>query len=228
MAVARTPTLARLPSRVVYNGYDVDRWRPDPGAGAEFRARHGLSPDGLVVVTVSALERAKGQDVALQALEEVQRGGTPITYVLVGDGKHAAQIRARALHSPVATVFTGFLHGADIIGALNAADLYLHPAREEIFPNAVAEAMACGRAVVATEIGGMSELLGPDGGAGLLVPPDRPDVMADAIRRCIADAELRARLGVAGRRRIETRFPVPSMVDGYERALFAALDPVAR
>ena len=222
-AQARTPALAGIPSRVIYNGYDTTRYRPDPAAGAAFRARHGLAADGLVAMTLSVLEWAKGQDVALEALERLHRQGMRITYVIAGDGRHAEQVRRRAEGSVVPTVLTGFLQGDDVVGALNAADLYLHPAREEIFPNAVAEAMACGRPVIATEVGGMSELMGPDGQAGVLVPPGDVDALAEAVGRCAADWRLRARLGAAGRRRIEACFPVSAMVEGYERALLAAV-----
>ena len=222
-AVARTPALRRIPSRVIYNGYDPDRYRPDADAGARFRAAHGIAPGRLVVLTVSALERAKGQDLALQALQRLRSGGIDPVYVLVGDGKHAEQMRERARHSGVATIFTGFLHGANVLEALNAADVYLHPAREEIFPNAIAEAMACARPVIATRVGGVPELLGDDGDAGLLAPLEDVDALAAALGRCATDPELRARLGNAGRRRIETRFPMSAMVDGYERAVLAAL-----
>jgi glycosyltransferase involved in cell wall biosynthesis len=222
-AQARTPALARIPSRVIYNGYDTARYRPDPAAGAAFRARYGLPAEALVALTLSALERAKGQDVALEALERLYAEGVRVTYVIAGDGKHAEQVRRRAEESVVPTVLTGFLRGDDVVGALNAADLYLHPAREEIFPNAVAEAMACGRPVIATGIGGVSELMGPDDQSGVQVRPGDADALAGAIRRCAADEGLRARLGAAGRRRIEGCFPVSAMVEGYERALLAAV-----
>lgn len=224
-AQTRTPALGRIAGRVVYNGYDCGRFRPDPDEGATFRARYGLPSDGFVALTLAALEWDKGQDLALQALERLSGEGLPITYLIAGDGKHAEQIHRRAAGSVVSTRFTGFLHGEDVIGALNAADLYLHPAREEIFPNAVAEAMACGRPVIASEIGGMAELLGPDGQAGLLVRPGDADALAEAIRRCAGDEGLRARLGAAARQRIEACFPVSAMVDGYERALLATVGP---
>ena len=222
-AFARTPALKRLPSRVVYNGYDSARYHPDPEAGARFRAQHGIAPGRLVVLTVSALERAKGQDLALEALRRLGSEGHDPVYLLVGDGKHAEQMRERARHSEVETIFTGFLRGSAVLEALNAADVYLHPAREEIFPNAIAEAMACARPVIATRVGGVPELLGADGEAGLLVPLQDPDALTAALRRCAAEPALRARLGAAGRCRIETRFPVSAMVDGYERAVLAAI-----
>jgi glycosyltransferase involved in cell wall biosynthesis len=222
-AFARTPALKRLPSRVVYNGYDPARFRPDAEAGARFRAQHGIAPDRLVMLTVSALERGKGQDLALQALHQLRTEGHDPVYVLVGEGKHASQMRERARRSEVASIFTGFLRGTAVLEALNAADVYLHPAREEIFPNAIAEAMACARPVIATDVGGVPELLGADEEAGLLVPLQDADALTAALRRCAADPALRARLGAAGRRRIETRFPMSAMVDGYERAVLAAV-----
>ncbi len=222
-ALARTPAFRRIPSRVIYNGYDADRYRPDADAGARFRAAHGIAPGRLVVLTVSALERAKGQDLALQALQRVRSGGVDPVYVLVGDGKHAEQMRERARHSGVTTIFTGFLRGGEVLEALNAADVYLHPAREEIFPNAIAEAMACARPVIATRVGGVPELLGADGDAGLLVPLEDVAALAAALGRCAAEPALRAELGEAGRHRIETRFPMSAMVDGYERAVLSAL-----
>jgi glycosyltransferase involved in cell wall biosynthesis len=194
-ALERTPALRRLPSRVVYNGYDTDRYRPDPEAGARFRARHGVAPDRVVVLTVSALERAKGQDLAFLALRQLRAEGLDPVYLVAGDGKHAEQMRERARQSGVTAIFTGFLPGAQVVEALNAADVYLHPAREEIFPNAIAEAMACARPVIATRVGGVPELLGPDEEAGLLVPLQDPDALAAALRRCAADPELRSRLG---------------------------------
>jgi glycosyltransferase involved in cell wall biosynthesis len=222
-AFVRTPALRRLRSRVIYNGYDAERYRPDPDAGARFRAAHGIAPGRLLVLTMSALERAKGQDLALQALQRLVGEGADPVYVMAGDGKHAEQMRERARHSGVTTIFPGFLRGPQVLEALNAADVYLHPAREEIFPNAIAEAMACGRPVIATRVGGVPELLGADDEAGLLVPIEDVAALAAALGRCAAQPELRARLGAAGRHRIETRFPMSAMVDGYERAVQAAV-----
>jgi glycosyltransferase involved in cell wall biosynthesis len=220
-ALARIPFLTRIPNRVVYNGYDTERYRPHPEAGMAFRARLGLPSDRLVALTLAALETGKGQDVALRALARLRAEGLGVTYLIAGAGKHAEQLRDAAEVSGVPSVFTGYLEGDDVVGALNAADVYLHPAREEIFPNAVAEAMACGRPVITSDVGGLPELVGPDRAAGLLVPSGNWAALADAIAACAADEQLRRRLGAAARRRIEECFPLSSMVDGYERAVHA-------
>jgi glycosyltransferase involved in cell wall biosynthesis len=102
---------------------------------------------------------------------------------------------------------------------LAAADIAVHPSLHEIFPNAVGEAMACGRPVIAADAGGTSELIGNSGEAGILVPAGDPDALAQAIGGLLADPERRTQLGAAARRRIETEFPLSRMIDEYERIL---------
>jgi glycosyltransferase involved in cell wall biosynthesis len=111
-----------------------------------------------------------------------------------------------------------------MIAALSAADLVLHPSLQEIFPNAVGEAMSCARAVVAADAGGTGELLGRDGRSGRLVPPNDPEAMAVAVGTLLLDSELRMELGRAARQRIQAEFPLERMIDGYETALRQVLD----
>jgi len=87
----------------------------------------------------------------------------------------------------------------------------------------VLEAMAHGRPVVATPVGGTGEVV-VDGETGLLVPPRDAAALADALKRLLADGELRARLGAAGRRRVAERFTAAEM----ERRVLEIYDEVAR
>lgn len=91
-------------------------------------------------------------------------------------------------------------------------DLYVHPALMEGFGIAVLEAMAMRRAVVATATGGVPEIV-VDGETGLLVKPGDPDGLARAVVSALNDGVRRAAFGLAGRRRIETRFTVEVMMD---------------
>jgi glycosyltransferase involved in cell wall biosynthesis len=105
---------------------------------------------------------------------------------------------------------------------MRAADLVVHPSHEEGFPNTILEAMAAGKAVVATNVGGIPEAV-MDGETGILVPPRRPDRLAEALLALLNDPERAARMGKAGRRRVVDAFPLGKMVreveEMYDRLL---------
>jgi glycosyltransferase involved in cell wall biosynthesis len=211
--------MARIPGFRIANGYDTKRFAPQEEAGQAFRHKWGLAPHTLVVLTSAKLARNKGHEVAIAALERVHRSGVDLVYLVCGDGVREMELRTLAAASGLPNRFTGLLETDEIIAALSCADLVLHPSTQEIFPNAVAEAMACARAVVAADDGGTGELVGRDGSSGILVPPNDAGTMAQAVSTLLADPARRALMGSAARRRIETEFPLHRMIDGYERAL---------
>jgi glycosyltransferase involved in cell wall biosynthesis len=223
-AYRQSPWLRRIPQVQIPNGYDTDRYRPDRNSGLSFRAAHGIGPDRFVVVTPGKLARNKGHDVAFRALAiAAAREGLPLTYVVLGDGVREAELRSLAGRLRLPTIFTGLLSPVEVAAALNAADLVVHPSPQEIFPNAVGEAMSCARPVIATDAGGTGELVGRDGSAGVLVAPGDSEALAKALTALVHDPERRRSLGNAGRRRIEVEFPLRRMIDGYETALAGML-----
>jgi glycosyltransferase involved in cell wall biosynthesis len=218
-ASRQAPWVARVKGYRIANGYDTDRFAPRPTAGVAFRERWDISPDIPMVLTSAKLARNKGHDIALQALDRVRRSGQDLVYVICGDGARESELRSMAAAFRLPVRFTGLLGVDDVVAGLNAADLVLHPSEQEIFPNAVGEAMACGRPIVAANAGGTAELLGTDGSAGVLVPPGDPAAMAAAVCALTPNASRRSGLGAAARRRIQTEFPLSRMIDGYEAAL---------
>ena len=146
-------------------------------------------------------------------------------YVVCGDGVREPELRAMVAAFQLPACFTGLLDPEELIAGLSTADLVVHPSSREIFPNAVGEAMSCARAVVATNSGGTAELVGEDGTAGVLVPPDDPESMAAMVAVLLKDPARRARLGAAARARIEGEFPLRRMIDGYEAALKQIIRP---
>jgi len=213
------PWMKRIAHYQVPNGYDTIQYAPRPLAGADFRRKYGIPAKALVVLTSAKLSRDKGHDVALAALALVRQAGTDLTYLICGDGGKEAELRVMAHNRQVPTVFTGLLGADQLIEALSAADLVVHPSLREIFPNAVGEAMSCARPVIAADAGGTGELLGGDGSTGLLVPPDDPVALAQAIGDLLHDPGRGAAMGEAARRRIEQAFPLSRMIDGYEAVL---------
>lgn len=218
-ALRQGPWIARVPAYRIPNGYDTTRFAPRPEAGKTFRETWGIAPDTLVVLTSAKLVRNKGHEVAIGALDRVRRFGIDLLYLVCGDGTREAELKALAAASGLPTRFTGLLETDEVVAALAAADLVVHPSTQEIFPNAVGEAMSCARAVVAADAGGTGELIGRDGTTGVLVPPDNAEAMARAVSALLADPDRRSRVGAAARRRIETEFPLRRMIDGYEDAL---------
>jgi len=220
---ARAPWLGRIPHFLIPNGYDLDRYAPRPEAGRAFRERYGIAADARVVLTSAKLTRNKGHEVAIAALARLHASVPSLVYLVCGDGAREAELRAQARSTRLPAVFTGLLEADELIAALAAADVVVHPSLNEIFPNAVGEAMACGRPVIAADAGGTAELVGGDG-AGVLVPPGDPDALAAAVRDLLEDPERRCRLGEAARQRIAAEFPLARMIDRYEAALTAVIE----
>jgi glycosyltransferase involved in cell wall biosynthesis len=223
-AIAQAPWMKRIRGFRIPNGYDLQRYAPWPEAGRAFRERYRIRSDAQVVLTTAKLTRNKGHEVAIAALGRLHRSGTPVLYLVCGDGGREAELRGLARSEGLPAVFTGLLEAAEIVGALAAADVVVHPSLNEIFPNAVGEAMACGRPVVAADAGGTGELLGRDGATGVLVPPGDAAALATAVQALLADPARRERLGDAARRRIEAEFPLGRMIDRYEAALLAVIE----
>ena len=218
-AYSHAPRLKQLTSRRIPNGYDTAAFAPDPEAGLAFRARYGIADGTAVVLTSAKLTRNKGHDVAIEALDLVCSEGIDLAYIICGDGSLEAELRGFSADRRFPTIFTGLLDSREMVAALSAADVVVHPSLREIFPNAVGEAMSCGCAVIAADAGGTGELLGDDGRSGVLVPPGDPAALADAVQLLLADRDLREEMGAAARRRIEEEFPLSRMIDGYESGL---------
>ena len=186
---------------VVHNGVDV------AAADANgVRAELGLDAAAPVVAEVGRLCEVKGQRELIEAIAQVPDA----RLVLVGADlergggfRRALERRARELGVAERVVFTG--HRDDAARLLAAADVVALPSWTEGLPLVVLEAMAQKRAVVATPVGGTPEVV-EDGETGLLVPPRDPDALAAALRRVLADEDLRRRLGEAGHQRVRERF----------------------
>ncbi len=209
-----SPWMARLPGPLIPNGYDGGWHRPDTSAGSAFRARHGIAPEAGLVVSAAALFLDKGHGVALAALAQVA-AVRQVLFLLCGAGAEREAIAAEAARLGAPARFMGLLPPEELGAALNAADVVLHPAAGELFPNVVAEAMACGRAVVGVDAGAVPELLGRDGAAGVLVPAGDAEPMAAAVAGLLDGPDRRASLGRAARARLLAEFPLERMERGY-------------
>ncbi len=163
-----------------------------------------------VVLCVANLRQYKGHRYLLEAVSRLQTGGHPCTLQLVGDGQEREPLERQAARLRIDVRFLGECQ--DVRPLLARADVVAHPSLEEGMSNAVMEAMAAGRAIVATSVGGTPELLA---GRGLIVPPADPAALAEAIGQVLTDHGLAARLGQAARNWSHEHLSVAAMVDRH-------------
>lgn len=164
-----------------------------------------------VIVMVGRLRAVKGADLfvrTLGLLPEVQG-------ILVGDGEERDRIEAliQVLPSPHRLKWE---RGGDALAAMAQADVVVVPSRQEGLGLVALEAMSLGRPVVATCVGGLTEVV--EGGVtGMLVAPESPEALADAVSTLLKDEPRRAAMGRAGRLRVEQQFSLERMVEEYQK-----------
>jgi glycosyltransferase involved in cell wall biosynthesis len=157
----------------------------------------------LRLLFVGRLVSEKGVLILLRALALLRRRGVEVEAVLVGDGPYRGELEqvARRLGVAGELTFTGALTGDRLAPLYREADVFCLPSFAEGLPVVLMEAMANELPVITSRLAGIAELV-DDGVNGVLLPPGREDVIADALERLAADPELRARYGRAGRERV--------------------------
>jgi glycosyltransferase involved in cell wall biosynthesis len=164
-----------------------------------------------LIGAVGRLEHQKGFDVLLRALADVP--GADLC--LVGDGGEREALERLALELGVDNRVRWDGWSDDPRALLGAFDVFALPSRFEGFPLVVLEALLARAAVVATEVGSVAEAV-VDGETGLLVAAEDPSALAAALRRALADADLRRRLGAQGRQLVLARFTADAMARAFE------------
>lgn len=191
--------------RRVYNSVNFGAAQ---GEGAEFRRRHGIPADALVVLQVSWMIPEKGIEDLIDAAKTVTAREPRAHFVLAGEGERRPDFTEKARRAGMASRFTwtGLVHNPAGEGLYAAADVVCQLSRwEEAFGWVIAEAMAAGKPLVGTNVGGIPELV-REGETGFVVEKRAPGAAAERILQLLGDAELRARMGTAGRRLAEERF----------------------
>jgi glycosyltransferase involved in cell wall biosynthesis len=193
---------------VIYNGVDTARFNPAARSDA---VRRSLSPDPDAVLLAFAgrLVGWKGLGVAIDAIAHPALAALPLRLALVGDGPERTKLdeRVRRRDAQARVVFHPPVAHDEVPAIYASADIALFPSiGDEAFGIAIAEAMSCGCAVIASHVGGIPEVVGNEGHAGRLVAPGRVDDWVAAIATLVRDASARQALGAAARARIESNF----------------------
>ncbi|HEX4346654.1 MAG TPA: glycosyltransferase [Vicinamibacterales bacterium] len=196
---------------VVPNGLDTSR--------VSTRAR--LAPLRRVV-TVANLRPEKGHDVLVEAAADVVRVFPDATFALAGDGPERARLERLVRDRGLAGAFTFHGHVENVSAHLDAADIFVLPSTSEAFPNSLLEAMAAGLPVVASDVGGVPEMVS-DGQTGHLVPPGDSRALATRLLTLMREPDEALRMGDAGRSAVVSRFSFDRMVAAFERVYVAEL-----
>jgi glycosyltransferase involved in cell wall biosynthesis len=204
--------------RTVHYGLDSppEPWGPRGGPD--------LAPETPVLVAVCRLVRQKGVDVAVEALSLVRERHPDTHLVVLGEGPLRGELIELASRREMAggVSFPGRV--GDVAWWLRRANVVVHPARWEGFGLALLEAMLCERPVVATDVSSIPEIV-VDGETGLLVRPDDPTVLAEAVNALLDDPTRAAALGEAGRARARAEFSVARMAERTAAVYGEALSP---
>lgn len=178
---------------IIPNGVDVERFQQERPRPPE------LNDGRRNVLFISRIEPRKGLPHLIRAMARIRATVPSARLVVVGDGPDRDQAEALARDLPEDVLFVGRAADDDLAGYVQAADVFCAPATGgESFGIILLEAMAAGKAIVASDIEGYAAVLGSSQ-AGLLVPPGDSDSLADAVIRVLQDDALRGALGERGR-----------------------------
>lgn len=204
----------RLPS-----GVDVERFRPDPAAGARIRARHGIDDGRPLIVCISRLVARKGQDALIDAMPAILRELPDARLMIVGSGPRGDALRERARRRGVAgaVIFTGAVPYGELPDHYNAATVFAMPARTrgggldvEGLGIVYLEAQACGVPVIAGDSGGAPETV-VDGVTGHVVDGRDIAALARAVTSTCTDPGRAREMGRAGRAHVTANWTWATM-----------------
>ncbi len=167
---------------VLHNGVDLTKFRPLEGKREEMRRKLGIPLDAIVVLTVRRLVFKNGVDTLIDSANIAVKKNSRIVFLAVGKGPDSDSVKMRINQFGIEGNFklAGFVSDEDLPFYYNVADLFVLPSKSgEGLPLVALEAMACALPVIATDVGGIGEVLTDD--YGKLVPPNQPEALAKAI-----------------------------------------------
>jgi glycosyltransferase involved in cell wall biosynthesis len=211
--VRRERRVPEFKTRTIRYGVDDRKFRPVFGDSC--RKDLGLSRDQLVFGTVARLTAQKGHRFLLEAMPKIIRECPDAVFVFAGDGPLRKSLESAAVSLGVDrnVRFLGFRN--DVVRLMAAFDAFVLPSLYEGLPNAVLEAMACGKPVIATSVDGTPEAV-VHGETGWLVPPRDPSALADAILRFCRHRGLMKKLGRKGRIRAVQAFGINRQISAFD------------
>lgn len=204
--------------RLIPRGVDIERFHPSVPSRLRLREKLGIPSKTPVIATVAHLVPVKGHPTLIEAMVQVQNAhlwvvGKPL------DAQYVASLKQMVQDLGVSERVHFLGNIDDIPALLSEVDIFVLPTwakwRMEGCPVALLEAMACGKACVATDVPGSRDLI-ESGHSGFLVPPEDSQAMAEVLRHLISSEDLRTQMGQAARKRVEENFSIEKEVAAHE------------
>ena len=198
---------------VIHNAIDVDKFPVQPFLDDKYGNKEGFQIVGLI----GRLVPEKGQDIFIRAAAQVVNKHLHTKFLIVGNDQDkrfeqyilSLKSLVKELGLEENVIFTGFVQNSYEI--IPYFDISVIPSRREPFGRTIIESMACAKPVISTNVWGPTDIVTPE--TGFLVPPDDPDALANAILELLGSTELRSKMGLAGRKRVEDFFTIDAMME---------------
>jgi len=211
--------------KVIYAGVSAGDYAAGAAGVAQLKSQLGIT-DEKVILTVSRLVPRKGQEQVMRALVRLRDDVPRLRYLVVGDGPRRPELEAlaRQLQLDDTVIFTGQVPRSLLPTYYHLCDVFVMTSRDlpgepiEGFGLTYLEAGACGKPVIGGRTGGVEDAV-EHGVNGLLVDPERPEEIAEALVQVLTDDQLARRLGEQGRRRIEQQFTWDHVAERFQHAL---------
>ena len=199
---------------LIMNGTRLDEFYVDPAQRAIWRVANGFAPDAVLFVTAGRLNIQKQHDVLIKAFAQLSNQYQKAQLLIAGEGPLRDQLEKQAQDSNLADRVHFLGVRSDIPDILNAADVFVLSSQWEGNPLSVMEAMAAGKPIVATTVGGVPELI-DDQSTGLLVPPGDIDALAHALQYFLANPQMIEQLGILALHKAKKDFSIDVTIDKY-------------
>ncbi len=207
----------RSRSVVIPNGFDLERFRPNPQARQEVRSELGFPTSAKLVGLAARFHPIKDHQNFLRAARILVQWMPEVRFVLCGDGIDPGNRQLASWMMEEDLAGKAYLLGrrTDMPRLLASLDVVVSSSRGEAFPNVVGEAMACGVPCAVTDVGDSSLIVDK---TGVVVPPAEPEALARAMEKLLQlPMEKRVQLGLAARKRIQEQFHLPDIAARYAR-----------
>ena len=201
--------------KVIYNGIDPDLFKPASIEEKVLKKKQlGLNKNDFVLGNVGRMDYWKNQRILIEILPDLKKISPQIKLILVGGGEEEGNLKKSAIKKGVKNdvIFLG--QRSDVNQILKAFDIFVFPSLTEGLPLVVIEAMATGLPIVASHVGGIPELV-VNGETGFLVSPTSKEEIKETIIKLLDNPKLRKEMGQIARKRFETHFSLPQMVQKY-------------